>query len=706
MPPFRLAARDKGGNMARKAPGLLRKPLKEKKFDKLLKLLEQPQDKSFLKSCFVYEAGDEGKKNGLFIIKDRINEDDTDRLHVLVKAMKQNRKGPVNVLPMVVLAILVGGALFFFSVILNPLLARLLHGALQDAFEAKVELSGFRLGLVPLQIKIGSLVIANRDEPMKNLFESKRLEIRLKTQAVLRGKVYIETITAAGLQFGTDRKTSGALPQYAARIAAKKSKPPSPPMVDLANFDAQGLLDREWDKLATPKAYDMAITAYSEIKTKWEAQYKTANTTVKEVQEKGKPLLATNVANLKTPDEITKFVTSINDFIKTTDSAQSQVRTIVDGVQKDINAAVELERMAKTAITDDFNHLKSYLDLSSGNALEALEPSIYEILSDEAEQYVMYGRRALDTMEKVKALQAMVPKSEPKPPKITFKGRDVNFPTPAYPAFYLAEMKSDITITGWNSSFELLRVSSSPVQPTLLNLGFTEQSGQGRTAVFNGSADFSPNAQTYFSAKVLGDHFPLDIGGQLKEVGIGGFSGSTGFGINFSGGRAGSLAMGGDIRIQDPRIRDPGSTIAEAIAEAVADFALIELGIKYERPASGDGKFSLTSNLMDLIKKALQKTMQKYLRQAQDAIEKALRAKVDQYLTGKWVSKEEADQIFAAVKGDRAAVDSLKAALEGKKKEAEQKIKGKVDEAADKAKEQAKDKATDAAKGALKGLKF
>jgi uncharacterized protein (TIGR03545 family) len=692
--------------MAKKAPGMLRKPIKEKKFTKLLKLLEQPQDKDFLKSCFIYEAGEEGKKNGLYIIKEKIYEDDIDRLNTLVKAMKQNKKGPVNALPIVVLAVLIGGAVFFFSVILNPLLARLLHGALQDAFEAKVELNGFHLGLLPLQIKINSLVVANRDAPMTNLFESKKLEIRLKTQAILRGKVYIETITAAGLQFGTERKTSGALPQYAARIAAKKAKPPSPPMVDLSNFDAQGLLDREWDKLATPMAYDMAITAYNETKTKWEGEYKKTNDTVKDVQDKGKPLLATNVGNLKTPAEITKFVSDLDAFMKTANTAQEQVRTIVDGVQKDVNAAMELEKTARNAITDDFNHLKSYLDLGSGNALAALEPSIYEILSDEAEGYIMYGRRALELLNTVKALQAMVPKSEPKPPKITFKGRDVNFPTPSYPTFYLAEMKSDVTLSGWNSGFELLRVSSSPVQPTLLNLNFAEQGGPGRTAGFKGSADFSPNAQTYFTANVFGDNFPVDLKGQLKDVGIGGFGGSTGFGVNVSGGRSGALALGGDVRIKNPRLSDPEGTIAEAIAEAVADFAMIELGIQYDKPANGDAKFTLTTNLLDLIKNALQKTMQKYLRQAQDAIEKALKDRITKYLDGKWASKEEVDQIFAAVKGDRAAMDSIKASLDAKKKEAEQKLKGKAEEAVDKAKDQATEKAQDAVKGALKGLKF
>jgi len=697
---------------------MFRKPLKEKKFNHLVKLLEQPEDQEFLRSCFDFEAGNEGKKNGLYTIKDDLGKDDLEdetmkRLASLAKAIKVNKKGPVNILPIIVFAALIGGGIFFFTVILDPLLSRLLTQGLENVFEARCDVRGFHLGLLRFQIRINSLTVANRDQPMKNLFETGRLEIRLWPQAVLRGKIYIEEIRADSLQFGTARTVSGALPQYAARIAARKNKPPAPPLVDLANFDAQGLLDREWDKLATPKAYDKAIAAYTEAQTRWEGQYTSANATVKEIETQGRPLLATNIASLQTPEAITKFVTEANAFIKTADAAREQVTSIVDGVQKDINTAQDLERTARSAVEADFDHLKSYLDFGSGSALEALEPSIREVLSDEAENYIMYGQRALETMEKIKALQAMIPKSQPKPEKITFKGRDVIFPTPAYPVFYLGEMASDFTLNSWNYAFDLRSVSSDPDisnRPTELNLGLTEQGSAGRQARFAGSADFRSNAQTYFRAAVSGENFPVSLQNRLDQVGIGGFSGVTGFSFNVSGGRNKSVSTGGDIRVRDPRLSDPVGTIAEAVAEAVADFAVVELGIQYDHFADGDSKFALTSNLVELIKAALQRTAQRYLRQAQDAIEKALRDRIDQYLTGKWVSKEEVDQIFAAVKGDRAAIDSIKNTLEAKKNEAEQRLRGQVNQAVDQAKEEARTQAEDAAKktldSALGGIKL
>jgi BMFP domain-containing protein YqiC len=126
--------------------------------------------------------------------------------------------------------------------------------------------------------------------------------------------------------------------------------------------------------------------------------------------------------------------------------------------------------------------------------------------------------------------------------------------------------------------------------------------------------------------------------------------------------------------------------------------------MQYEHPVSGNDTFSLSTNIGDLIKAALKRAVARYLQQAQAAIEKALRERIDSYLTGKWVSREEVDLIFAAAKGDRSAVDSLKTALEAKRTEAERKLRGAAEEAVEEVKAEAKTQVEDAAKKALGGF--
>jgi uncharacterized protein (TIGR03545 family) len=687
--------------MGKNIPPMFRKPIKEKRFQKrILKFLEQPDDKTFLTSCF-------DLADGVYTIKAELGPEVPKRLKTLAKAIGINRKGTVKILPLTALAVLIAGGIFFFTVMMDPLLEGLLEKGLQEVFEAKCDVNNFHLGLYRFRISIGSMIVANRDEPMRNLFETARLEIRLRPQAVLRGKIYIEEIRADGLQFGTPRTVSGAMPQYAARIAERKNKPPAPPLIDLAKFDAMGLLNQEYDKLASPKAYAQTIAAYDEAQKRWEAQYKEANSKAAELQTASEPVMKININDLKTPEEITKAIADINTLLGSIDNARTEVGNIVNGVGNDINTAAALERSAREAIEGDLNHLKSYLDLGSGEAFKALEPTIMAMLSDQAQGYIAYGQRAMEALEKIKALQARFPKSEPKPEKQTYKGRNVAFPTQAYPVFFLGVMASDFTLSGWNWGFDLRNISSDPDlsnSATELYLALSEMGSYGRTGRFAGMADFRSNAQRYFSVDLSGGNFPVDIRQNLSAVGIGGFTGKTGFALNFAGGRGGAISGGGGIDVSQPQLVNPEGTIAESIQEALIEVSALNLGIQYEHPASGDDSFSLTTNINDFILAALKKAVEKYLRQAEEAIEKALRERIASYLDGKWVSKEELDTIFSAVKGDQAAVNKLKAALEEKKSEAERKIRGAADEAVEKAEAEAKAQAEEALKKASENL--
>ncbi|MDR1506510.1 MAG: hypothetical protein LBI67_05345 [Treponema sp.] len=707
--------------MAKKIPGMFRKPWPEKRFTKkLLKFIEQPDDRDFLVSVFDLNEGvytlketfakpqdTSGVAAATAAAAEKAQDRDVRRLITLAKAIKKNRQGVVKVLPLAAFAVLAAGLVVFFSIFMNPVLEGLLERGLENVFEAKCDVDQFRLGLVRFRVSIGSVTVASRDEPMKNLFQTGRLEIRLRPQAVLRGKIYIEEIRADSLRFGTPRAVSGALPQYAAKIAARREKPPAPPLVDLANFDAMGLLDREYDKLASPKTFQAAMSSYNEARARWENQYTRANTSVEELRASIQPLLNTNISNLRTAEEIAALVSNINAMVNSVENARNEVNTIVEGVRTDLDTARNLERSAREALQGDIDHLKSYLDLGSGSALKALEPSIREILSDEVENYIAYGQRALEAFNKIKAMQARLPKSEPKPKKQVFKGRNVAFPTRQYPVFYLGEMASDFTLGSWNWGFDLQNVSSDPDLsggPVELKLSLTEQGSHGRTAGFEGSADFRTNAARYFSARLAGNNFPLDIRGNLSAAGIGGFSGGAGFSVNLSGGRNGAVSGGAGIDITEPRLIDPKGTAAEVIAEVLTDRNEVNLAVQYERNAAGDDSFSLTTNIGELIAAALRRAAERYLRQAEAAIERALREKLSEYLDEKWVSREDLDSIFAAVRGDQAAVERLKTSLDEKKNEAERKLRGAAEEAVDRAKEEIRSQAEEAVKDAIENI--
>jgi hypothetical protein len=412
------------------------------------------------------------------------------------------------------------------------------------------------------------------------------------------------------------------------------------------------------------------------------------------------------------PEAVARTVADISALVSSVQSATNEANSLVSGVETDLKKASALEQTARSSINADINYLKSLVDLGSGTAFSALEPSNRAMLSDAAVQYIAYGERALEAFEKIKAMPASMPKSEEtkvKPP--SFRGRDVAFPSLTYPRFFLGVLASDFTLYDWNWSFELRSVSSDPDlpdavmpnQPTALRLGLSDVSGQSEKAInFEGSANFRSGSPDRFSAALSGKGYPLSTG-LFASVGIGAFQGLGSASLAFSGGKNGDITGSGTIAISEARITGTRGTLAEAIDEAIQQAQAVNLGLRYEHIADGKDDFSITTNIASLASDILKRTAERYARKAMADIEQAVRDYAASQLEGKFVSKEELNLIFNAAKGDRDALNSLRNALNDKRNELEQRVKNAAEEAANEARRRAEQELRDQARNALQG---
>jgi len=679
-----------------KAPGALRKPIKKRRFvSKFEKLLEHPGDKKFFVSCFE-------EREEVFYIRENLTKDDVKKLNKLLKDIKENRKAAIKLMPIILVGSIFGALFIFITVFANPLLGKALEKGLEAIFEARSEVRGFRFSLIKFEISMNKIIVANCDKPMTNLFEMSKTGIKLKPNAVLRGKFYIEWIKAEEILFGTDRKTSGAIPGLVLRKDKKKEKPPkpeSPPLIDLRNFDAMALLNSEYDKLNTPKLYDLAINTYNETSEKWQKQVDDSTKRVKEIQTNAAPFLNMNISSVRDIEAAKKMIEDINKMVTTVQAASNDVNTIVTGLESDIKTAQSLEANARNSITDDLNLLKSYIDLESGAAFAALEPFIRDMLSDTAEQYLDYGKLALTVLEQLKGQS--IEKKPPKPKKVKkvlFKGIDIHYPVTQYPSFYLGLVKSDFTHKDWNYSLDLQNISSDPDfighssnanGPVTLTLGFKESGSKLQRSVgFNGSADFRSSRNELFNANVDGSGFPVSIGNQLDGIGIKGFKGETDFNVNMKGLLNGKVEAGGKIAVNQAQLVEPKGTIAEAVGLAVQQAGSVNLGIQYV-----NDKFNLSTNIDELIKNALRNIINAYKDRAIAEIERVLREKINQYIDGRFVSREQLDGLINIARGDRAIIDKTKDDLIKKINElqrmGEQQVRQVVDDAAQRAEQAA-----------------
>jgi len=694
--------------MSKKIPGFYKKILTEKKLrKKYLNYIEQPDDKAFIRSCYTADGE-------MLRIREDLSDEEIKRLDGLISAIKRNRKFAVKVLPLTLAAALIVGLVFFFTVLANPLLQRGLESGLEMIFEARVNANRFRLSLLRFEVAMDSLTIADRDRPMRNLIQFSQIRVKLKPSAVIRGRVYIEEIRADNIRFGTERTVSGALPGRPPRERAPREPLTIPPLVDLGNFDAMALLNQEYDKLETPRLYTAAWEAYDTAVAKWTGEQQAVMARVAELQARAEPLLRINVNDFRTLDaatitQIRTIIEDINAMVNSVQAAQNDVNRIVTEVQEDIYTARNLEQSARNAFAADFNRLRSFLDPGSGAVLEILETIIMGILTEEAGVFLAYGERALEVLEKVQELQQRLPRSSPRPERERgFQGRNVVFPTRQYPRFFMGTLATDVlTPSAWRWGFDLRGVSSDPDAsgtPTTLALSLAETGdGLQRSGAFNGMADFRSTARERFNAEVSGGGFPVDLSANLRQVGIGGFSGGAGFRVNLAGNADKSFSLGGNISLAQASLTNPANTFAQAANEAIRHVATVDLGINYEHVRAGRDNFSINTNFGDILKDAMQRIVAQYIRRAEAELERVLRARIEQFIDGRFVSKEDLDMIFRVLRREQGATDELKNVLENKKAELETRIRTAAETAATQVVDEARQQGQQAVQDVLHG---
>lgn len=682
--------------MALKLPGIFKKPIPEKDFEKrFLRFIELNSDQEFLRSQTEL-------KEGQYFFKTPTTASEAKRLKILSRAITSNR-GLVKRGPLILVLTFFAALGVFYLFFLNPLLQSSLERGLESLFGARSEVSSFNVDLFRLRIRIGDITVADRNAPMTNLFQIHRLELRLNPAAAFRGRLYIQEGRADAILFGTPRGSSGLLPgSPATSPGPSKPKNSAPPLVNWENFSAQDLLDREKDTLKSKKAYEDAAKAYADAVEKWKLRITDTEKRVTEAQHSAQSVFALDVKSLNTPSAISEALGIVRTLSSQAQGLTQELDTLNRDFTGDLKTATDLEKAARSSVDEDWIRLKSYVDPKSGAAMEALEPSIREILSDSAQRYVAYGQKALDLILKLKQKDGKSKtKAVPGP-----RGRDVVFPSTQYPLFTLALLHSDFTVgsptsgTRWNVELRDLSSDSDLIgEPTSLKLSVAGSSGAAvskagadvatasgagadvATAAGAGRAgwavdssavaDFRSNAKDRFSFHVSGRDLPFDGGSSFSALGIGGFSGTMTARVDGTGSINGSLAGEGTIRITQAQLRQPSTTLAQAVAEAVATVPSIDVALQFAQDQGQEPRISLQTNLNDMVQRIVQKAMDKYAKTTQAELETAFKNYVGAELESQLVSKEDANNLLGTLQGDRASSEKLTKSLDAKKAELE-----------------------------------
>ncbi|TVQ78624.1 MAG: TIGR03545 family protein [Bradymonadales bacterium] len=149
-------------------------------------------------------------------------------------------------LPVFALCVLV---FWFFSLRFDAWLARSIESGISSLTQTKTDVRRLQTRFFPPKLQIAGLELASRSEPFKNVIEFEEILMEIELWPLLSRRLVIREFSIRGVDWGTDRKTSGRL------VRPERSPSWLSPWVT----QAMGVLREEFEELPVARLADFRI---------------------------------------------------------------------------------------------------------------------------------------------------------------------------------------------------------------------------------------------------------------------------------------------------------------------------------------------------------------------------------------------------------------------------------------------------------------
>jgi uncharacterized protein (TIGR03545 family) len=588
-----------------------------------------------------------------------------------------------------------------------------------DMVGAKVELDGFNVHFLTLQVGWGGLQVTDPDDTWRNMVQTGRAEFNLAAEPLFYKRLIIEALRLENIRTNTPRATDGEMPpkkvlpsdsqsgflDNAAKSLTRQLSKSSG--VDFSKLDGKIDVDKvvEMLDLQTLKNVETFQTDIETTSDRWKKDVAGLKTLKVESEQIAEKVTAIQLDQLKT-------VPAITDAMERILLAKKQVETIQETLRLRKSLLIEdgkrLEGQIKSIddwIREDIQRAKDGAKLPDFNAKNIAFILFGPTLGSHIETAEHYFKMA-------KHYQAKLPPSEPKvpaPPR--FKGQDIHFPDHRHwPKFWLKKM----VISAGNKDLfsgsldDLTTHPNITGKPTVLNLRAERTTGTAYTVFASvdrtreGASDrFQWTAENMSLKGVrLAKSDPLP-----KEVESGTMNLNLAMTIR-DGVLDGSLAVVAhavSFRFEESKKDD---LVSQIIRDLFLAIEKVTIDFKFSGPPE-DMKIDFGSNLDELFSARLKGVVSEQIAMAKEKIERRLKEKLEpkkqetlkRYQQRKETLNQEIAQIEATINEKKERVESKKKELENRLEAEKQKLKDKVNaeknKQEDKLKEKAKDKLKD-----------
>ena len=454
---------------AKKLPGIFKKTYKEKAYSKnLLKKFYIEADKKFVEKLYSPSQDKKGRNIMVCNKSAEITKADLKRYKLIAKQIKM-QKGGIKLVPLIAVAVLVAVLSAGVSLFKNIIIEKAITSAMQGIFGAKTDIAKVDFQFFNASLEINGLEQANKDSPMKNLFQIDSIKTSFNLTDLLRGKVHAENLSVEGVAIDTERKKSGELPikpaktkeekQTESALSAKKqelSEEASAKLKEMFDsYNPEKMLENLQNELKSPAVASQISTDVQQKVEKWSSLPAELQEKVNAFSKNVNDIANTDFSKINDVAKLKSTLEKINSTAKSGEELKKLIEKSNSDLFSDSKAIADYSNKIQTAIKSDYALVDSKISemksvLSPAGLNEIMTNAVQSVLYQMCGKYYPYVSKGLNA-----ALSAQKSSSEKETEKSAEKtektvmtrhpGRTVFFKQDTVPTLFI----ENVTASGY-----------------------------------------------------------------------------------------------------------------------------------------------------------------------------------------------------------------------------------------------------------------
>ena len=454
---------------AKKLPGIFKKTYKEKAYSKnLLKKFYIEADKKFVEKLYSPSQDKKGRNIMVCNKSAEITKADLKRYKLIAKQIKM-QKGGIKLVPLIAVAVLVAVLSAGVSLFKNIIIEKAITSAMQGIFGAKTDIAKVDFQFFNASLEINGLEQANKDSPMKNLFQIDSIKTSFNLTDLLRGKFHAENLSVEGVAIDTDREKSGELPikpaktkeekQTESALSAKKqelSEEASAKLKEMFDsYNPEKMLENLQNELKSPAVASQISTDVQQKVEKWSSLPAELQEKVNAFSKNVNDIANTDFSKINDVAKLKSTLEKINSTAKSGEELKKLIEKSNSDLVSDSKAIADYSNKIQTAIKSDYALVDSKISemksvLSPAGLNEIMTNAVQSVLYQMCGKYYPYVSKGLNA-----ALSAQKSSSEKETEKSAEKtektvmtrhpGRTVFFKQDTVPTLFI----ENVTASGY-----------------------------------------------------------------------------------------------------------------------------------------------------------------------------------------------------------------------------------------------------------------